>query len=58
MFLCNGWLCGRYAGRPVLRPGGLVLQWVAARKKRVLEVIVEEAADGGHVDVSKARESA
>lgn len=43
----------------VLRPeGGLVLQGSTAREKGVLEVVVEQAADGGHVDVSKARESA
>lgn len=38
--------------------GGLVLQRRAAREKGVLEVVVEQAADGGHVDVSKARQSA
>lgn len=37
--------------------GGLVLQGSAAREERVLEVVVEQAADGGHVDVGKARES-
>lgn len=38
--------------------GGLVLQGSTAREKGMLEVVVEQAADGGHVDVSKARESA
>lgn len=38
--------------------GGLVLQGGAAREKGVLEVVVEQAADGGHVDVSETRESA
>ncbi|KAG7221106.1 hypothetical protein INR49_017547 [Caranx melampygus] len=50
-------LCG--VSRVVLRPeGGLVLQGSTAGKKGVLEVVVEETADGGHVDVSKARQSA
>lgn len=50
-------LCG--VSSVVLRPeGGLVLQRSAAREKGVLEVVVEQTADGGHVDVSKARQSA
>lgn len=45
--------------RSVLRrERGLVLQRSAAREEGVLEVIVEQAANGGHVDISKARESA
>lgn len=35
-----------------------MLQRGTPREKGVLEVIVEQAADGGHVDVSKAGESA
>lgn len=35
-----------------------MLQGSAAREKGVLEVVVEQAADGGHVDVSEAREPA
>lgn len=35
-----------------------MLQGGAAREEGVLEVVVEQAADGGHVDVRKARESA
>lgn len=43
----------------MLRPeGGLVLQGSAAREEGVLEVVVEQAADGGHVDVRKAGETA
>lgn len=37
--------------------GRLVLQGGPAREEGVLEVVVEQAADGGHVDVSKARET-
>jgi len=45
--------------RTVFRPeGGLVLQGSAPREKGVLEVVVEQAADGGHVDVRKARQPA
>lgn len=50
-------LCG--VSSAVLRPEwGLVLQRSTAREKGVLEVVVEETADGGHVDVCKARQSA
>lgn len=35
-----------------------MLQRGAAREKGVLEVVVEQATDGGHVDVGKARQSA
>lgn len=45
------------AGRTVVCEGGLVLQGGPAREEGVLEVVVEHAADGGHVDVSKAREA-
>lgn len=34
-----------------------MLQWSASGEEGVLQVIVEEAADGGHVDVRKAREA-
>ena len=34
-----------------------MLQRSATREKRVLEAVVEQAADGGHVDVCEARES-
>lgn len=44
--------------RTVFRPeGGLVLKGSTAREKGVLEVIVEQAANGGHIDVCKSRES-
>lgn len=50
---------GRNAGRTVLRPeGGLVLERGAAGEESVLEVVVEEAANGGHVDVGEARQAA
>lgn len=45
------------AGRTVVREGGLVLQGGPPREEGVLEVVVEHAADGGHVDVSKARKA-
>lgn len=45
------------ASRTVVCEGRLVLQGGPAREKGVLEVVVEHAADGGHVDVSKARET-
>lgn len=45
------------AGRTVVCEGGLVLQGGPAREEGVLEVVVEHAADGGHVDVSKARKA-
>lgn len=45
------------ASRTVVCEGGLVLQGGAAREEGVLEVVVEHAADGGHVDVSEARET-
>lgn len=35
-----------------------MLQGGPAREEGVLEVVVEHAADGRHVDVSKARETA
>ena len=38
--------------------GGLVLQGSTAGEEGVLEVVVEQAADGGHVDVSEAGEAA
>lgn len=34
-----------------------MLQGSEAREESVLEVVVEQAADGGHVDVSEAGES-
>lgn len=53
----KGVLNGSCAG--LLRPErGLVLKWCAARIERVLQVVVEQAANGGHVDVRKAREAA
>lgn len=42
----------------MLREGGLVLQGGPAREEGVLEVVVEHAADGRHVDVSEARQAA
>lgn len=45
------------ASRTVICEGQLVLQGRPAREEGVLEVIVEHAADGGHVDVSKAGET-
>lgn len=38
--------------------GRFVLQGIAAGKKGVLEVVVEQAADGRHVDVSEAGQAA
>lgn len=35
-----------------------MLQGGAAGEEGVLEVVVEQTADGGHVDVGKARETA
>lgn len=35
-----------------------MLQWSTAWEKGVLEVVVKQAADGGHVDVSEARKPA
>lgn len=35
-----------------------MLQGGATREEGVLEVVVEQTADGGHVDVGKAREAA
>lgn len=57
------WSCGavRRCSDPkgsVQARRGLVLQRSAAREKGVLEVVVEQAANGGHVDVSEARQSA
>lgn len=43
--------------RTVVCEGRLVLQGGPAREEGVLEVVVEHTADGGHVDVSKAREA-
>lgn len=37
--------------------GGFMLQGSAPREEGVLEVVVEQAADGGHVDVGKAWET-
>lgn len=42
------------ASRAVVCEGGLVLQGGPAREEGVLEIIVEHAADGGHVDISEA----
>lgn len=47
------------SGAGLLGPEGrLVLQWGAPGEEGVLEVVVEQAADGGHVDVGEAREAA
>ncbi len=47
------------AGRTVFGPeGGLVLQGSAAREEGVMEVVIEQTADGGHVDVSEAWQAA
>lgn len=35
-----------------------MLQRCASREEGVLQVVVEQAADGGHVDVGEAREAA
>lgn len=35
-----------------------MLQGRASREEGVLQVVVEQAADGGHVDVGEAREAA
>lgn len=51
------WSCSVRQKRVQAR-GGLVLQRSTAREEGVLEVIVEQAANGGHVDVSKAWETA
>lgn len=45
------------AGGTVVCEGGLVLQGGPAREEGVLQVVVEHAADGRHVDVSKARKA-
>lgn len=45
------------ASRTVVCEGRLVLQGGPAREEGVLEVVVEHAADGGHVDVGEARET-
>lgn len=43
----------------LLRPERrLVLKWCAAWIEGVLQVVVEQAAEGGHVDVRKTREAA
>lgn len=47
------------SGAGLLGPEGrLMLQWGAPGEEGVLEVVVEQAADGGHVDVREAREAA
>lgn len=48
-------LRGGSSGLAVLGPHrGLVLQRRASREEGVLQVVVEQAADGGHVDVGEA----
>lgn len=52
-------LRGGGSGLAGLGPHGrLVLQRGASREEGVLQVVVEQAADGGHVDVGEARQAA